>query len=206
MPKKPLTLPNKSSKDAKTDPRLGLLEYRNTPVDGFRSPAQLLKGRQLRSIMPCTTRHLSPKTVSPAELRKVRQMQQQRQSCYYDKSAAPLPPLNAGQLIWCQLKEKGQWEKAVIKSIHDSRSYWITTENGGEYRRNRVHLRPRVPSAARIVPTHEAGPAHQAAQTGCSATAEPVAVPARTTATTSQDPALRRSSVREKKAVIRLNL
>jgi len=196
----------KKAKDAKTDPRLGLLEYRNTPVDGFRSPAQLLKGRQLRSIMPCTTRHLTPKTVSPAELRKVTQMQQQRQSCYYNKSAAPLSPLKAGQLIWCQLEEKGQWEKAVIKSIHDSRSYWITTEDGGEYRRNRVHLRPRVPSASRIIPTHEAGTASQAAQTEDSAITGPSAVPAQASATTSQDPTPRRSSIREKKAVIRLNL
>ena len=62
-------------------------------------------------------------------------------------------------MVWAQLEKKGQWERAVIKSIHDSRSYWITTETGGEYRRNRVHLRPRVSGAPKVVPTHEAGPA-----------------------------------------------
>ena len=90
----------KKSADAKTDYYIGLLEYRNTPVDGFRSPAQLLKGRQLRSVLPCTIKHLRPKTVSPAELRKVRVLQQQRQSSYYDSSSAPLPPLTQGQLVW----------------------------------------------------------------------------------------------------------
>jgi len=34
------------------DPYLSLLEYRNTPVDNFRSPAQLLMSRRLRSILP----------------------------------------------------------------------------------------------------------------------------------------------------------
>lgn len=147
----------KKSADAKTNLHTALLEYRNMPVDGFRSPAQLLKGRQLRSILPCTTKHLEPKTVSPAEWRKARLRQQQRQSYYYNKNAAPLPPLSPGQPVWCQLEEDGQWRKAVVKSIHDSRSYWIQAEAGGEYRRNRVHLRPRVPGSSTTVPPHEDG-------------------------------------------------
>uniref|UniRef100_A0A0E9RI96 Uncharacterized protein n=1 Tax=Anguilla anguilla TaxID=7936 RepID=A0A0E9RI96_ANGAN len=32
----------------RSDPCLSLLEYRNTPVDGLRSPAQLLMSRRLR--------------------------------------------------------------------------------------------------------------------------------------------------------------
>ena len=36
------------------DPYLSLLEYRNTPVDNFKSPAQLLMSRRLRSILPST--------------------------------------------------------------------------------------------------------------------------------------------------------
>lgn len=41
-------------------------------VYGFRSSVQLHKGRQLRSISPCTTKHIKPKTVSSAELHKTR--------------------------------------------------------------------------------------------------------------------------------------
>lgn len=209
----------KKAKDAKTDFRAGLLEYRNTPVDGFRSPAQLLKGRQLRSVLPCTVKHLTPKTVSPAELRKVRQQHQQRQSCYYDRSAAPLPPLKAGQMVWCQLEEKGEWEKATIKSVHDSRSYWITTESGGEYRRNRVHLRPRVPGAPRITPAHEAGPATETTQAEARPADGPDDAPAQTvpaaaghpgltmpSARERNVPAATRSSARIKKPCVKLNL
>lgn len=140
--------------DSKTDPLLGLLEYRNMPVDGFRSPSQLLKGRHLRSILPCVVKHLTPKTVSPAELRKVRTIEKQRQSCFYNKTAVNLPPLKPQQMVWVQLEERGDWEKATVKTIHDSRSYWITTEDGAEYRRNRVNLRPRYASIPAVTPAH----------------------------------------------------
>ena len=117
-------------------------------------------------------------------------------------------------MVWAQLEEKGQWEKAVVKSIHDSRSYWITTETGGEYRRNRVHLRPRVPSAPKIVPAYEAGPAPKttaAAEVPAGPAAEVPAGPAAATlpvpATTAaaEVPVLPRSSARAKKNVVKLN-
>lgn len=190
----------KKAKDAKTNYHIGLLEYRNTPVDGFRSPVQLLKGRQLRSILPCSVKHLLPKTVSPAELRKVRILQQQRQSCYYDRSAVSLIPLKTGQAVWCQLEEKGQWEKAVIKSIHDSRSYWITTDAGGEYRRNRIHLRPRVSSAPQVTPALEA-PA-----TGVAVEPAAPTIPAQATETAGPIPVVPRTSGRTRKARDILNL
>ena len=44
---------------------LSILEYRTTPVDGLVSPAQLLMGRQLRSVLPTTSKHLEPKTINP---------------------------------------------------------------------------------------------------------------------------------------------
>ncbi len=43
------------AKEDKRDPYLSLLEYRNTPVDGLKSPAQILMSRRLRSILPNTT-------------------------------------------------------------------------------------------------------------------------------------------------------
>ncbi|RXN13424.1 putative protein K02A2.6-like protein [Labeo rohita] len=47
----------------KKDPYLSLLEYRNIPVDNFKSPAQLLMSRRLRSILPTTNKPLLPKTL-----------------------------------------------------------------------------------------------------------------------------------------------
>ena len=38
--------------NSQQDPYLAILENRNTPVDGFASPAQLLMSRSLRSMIP----------------------------------------------------------------------------------------------------------------------------------------------------------
>lgn len=48
------------AREDKKDPYLSLLEYRNTPVDGHKSPAQILMSCRLRSILPTTTLQLQP--------------------------------------------------------------------------------------------------------------------------------------------------
>ena len=47
------------ARQAGTDPYLGLLEHRNTPIDNVGSPAQLSMSRQLRSVPPVTSQHKS---------------------------------------------------------------------------------------------------------------------------------------------------
>lgn len=120
-------------------------------------------------------------------------MQQQRQSCYYNRSATPLSPLSVGQLVWCQLEENGQWEKATIQSIHDSRSYWIKTAAGGEYRRNRIHLRPREPGAKTDEPAQQADPSPEEPQPMSGKTS--TTIPAKT----NNSPAVRSSERLRKK-------
>lgn len=61
------------------DPYLSLLEYRNTPVDGLKSPAQLLMSRRLRSILPSTEKQLQPELVCRSAVHSRRQLCQQRQ-------------------------------------------------------------------------------------------------------------------------------
>ena len=56
-------LPTKAKQDRR-DPYLGLLEYRNTPID-VGSPAQLLMSRRLRSIIRTTNAQLQPKVLDP---------------------------------------------------------------------------------------------------------------------------------------------
>ena len=53
------------AKQDRRDPYLGLLEYRNTPIDDIGSPAQLLMSRGLRSIIPTTNAQLQPKVLDP---------------------------------------------------------------------------------------------------------------------------------------------
>ena len=129
--------------DSRSDPYLSILEYLNTPVDGFKSPAQLLKSRSLRSTMPCLESHLLPRTVPVGTARKIRMESKKRQAAAFNRGATELPPLAEGQLVWVKLEENRLWEKATIQSIHDRRSYWLKTEKGGTYRRNRIHIKPR---------------------------------------------------------------
>lgn len=137
---------------AGTDPYLGLLEYRNTPIDGFRSPAQLLHGRNLRSVVPCTERHLTPSTVKPEEVIRVRAESQRRQAVFYNRGTAALPTLRDHQLVWVQLdKNHRSWKEAVITSRHDPTSYWLRTKDGGSYRSNRVNIRPRYEPSDQVV-------------------------------------------------------
>ncbi|KAK3527067.1 hypothetical protein QTP86_008648 [Hemibagrus guttatus] len=127
------------AKADKSDPYLSLLEYRNSPVDGFKSPSQLLMSRRLRSTLPNTNQQLLPKVISCKHVRSKRMHQQQHQKRYYDRSARPLPQLNEGQAV--RVQERGYWKPAtVIRAANTERSYHVRPSDGLEYRRNRHHL------------------------------------------------------------------
>uniref|UniRef100_A0A674EBM2 Gypsy retrotransposon integrase-like protein 1 n=1 Tax=Salmo trutta TaxID=8032 RepID=A0A674EBM2_SALTR len=127
------------AKADKRDPYLSLLEYRNTPVDNFKSPAQLLMSRRLRSTLPSTNQQLQPEVVSYNEMHGKRAQRQQQQKRYYDRSARPLPPLIDGESV--RIQEHGLWKPAVVIQPADTeRSYYVRTAEGAVYRRNRRHL------------------------------------------------------------------
>ncbi|KAL0161181.1 hypothetical protein M9458_044906, partial [Cirrhinus mrigala] len=120
---------------------LGLLEYRNTPVDNLKSPAQLLMSRRLRSILPITAAQLQPQVTPQHVLRNRRGACQYRQQLYYNRSVKALPPLAAGTHIRFH-HEDGSWQPAkIIQPANTHRSYHIQTEEGQMLRRNRRHLR-----------------------------------------------------------------
>ncbi|KAL1268701.1 hypothetical protein QQF64_034064 [Cirrhinus molitorella] len=102
----------KAKEADKIDPYLSLMEYHNSPVNGFKSPAQLLMSRHLRSTLPSTNQQLLPKVVSCKDVRAKRLHKQQHQKSYYDRSARPLSQLKEGQAV--RVQEKGYWEPAVI--------------------------------------------------------------------------------------------
>lgn len=128
------------AKADRRDPYLSLLEYRNTPVDNFKSPAQLLMSRRLHSILPSTSQQLQPEVVSLKEGHARRVQRQQHQKRYFDRSARLLPPLRSGESV--RLQEHGHWRPAVvIQQADTARSYHVRTPDGQVYRRNRKHLR-----------------------------------------------------------------
>ncbi|KAJ8351147.1 hypothetical protein SKAU_G00226230 [Synaphobranchus kaupii] len=122
------------------DPYLSLLEYRNTPVDNFKAPAQLLMSCRLRSILPSTNKQLQPEIISYKAGHAKWLQRQQHQNKYYDRSTRLLPPLHNGESI--RLQERGYWKPAVVIQPADTeRSYLLRAQNGQVYRRNRRHLR-----------------------------------------------------------------
>ena len=128
----------KAKRDSK-DPYLAILEQRNTPVDNFKSPAQLSMGRRLRSLLPSTINHLIPETPSHQETQERFRKKQAEQKAYHDKAAISLPPLKMGEQV--RLRKDGIWKPAkVIEVFNTPRSYFVETPDGAVYRRNRVNL------------------------------------------------------------------
>ncbi|XP_031570211.1 uncharacterized protein K02A2.6-like [Actinia tenebrosa] len=129
------SLLTKAKKD-KRDPYIALLEYRNTPIDGVGSPAQLLMSRRLRTTIPTTDAQLQPQVINPRLSKKKQSEKQERQEYYYDQHAKPLPSLEQGDRI--RVKMGKLWKPGIVKQGAETpRSYWIETDEGREYRRNR---------------------------------------------------------------------
>ena len=128
------------AKEDRRNPLLALLEYRCTPVDGLKSPAEILYGRQLRSILPSTNQHLQQTTTDMQKIIQRRQEMQDRQKRYYDRQAKPLPPLNVKDPV--HLQRNGKWQPGTIVDVAATpRSYTVQTQDGGTYRRNRRFIR-----------------------------------------------------------------
>ena len=85
--------------DSRQDPYLAILESRNTTVDGFASPAQLLMSRNLRSTIPSLPQRFQPKATDPESFRQQRKLVQQKQKTYYDRSSYSLTQLEKGECV-----------------------------------------------------------------------------------------------------------
>ena len=80
----------KEKKDNR-DPYLGLLEYRNTPIDEFGSPAPVLMSRRLRSIIAMTEAQLQPTVLDPNKVKQKLRLNQEKQKYYFDQHTKQLP-------------------------------------------------------------------------------------------------------------------
>lgn len=131
-----------------SDLQLALLNFRNTPITGENfSPAQLLMGRSLKTRLPATTAALKPKTIDYKQVKEARIQSQNKMKEYYDsKGARALSPLQVEDNARFRLRDKHQWIQAKVheKTTND-RSYWVKTQSGRIYRRNRVDiLKPKI--------------------------------------------------------------
>lgn len=132
-------LMKKTLKDG-NDPVKALLEQRNTPrQDTGLSPAEMMFGRKTRTFLPMR------KTTEPSqEIKEKRQKRKDSVKRCYDRKARDMNKLNIGQRVFFEHREKRPWIKGQIEDILGDRTYKIRGDNGGLYRRNRVHMRPTV--------------------------------------------------------------
>ena len=66
-----------------------------------------------------------------------------RQKCDFDRNHAvhPLPLLTEGSDVWVTMKDGIQVPGVVTEHADTPRSYVVNTEEGGQVRRNRLHLK-----------------------------------------------------------------
>lgn len=125
------------------DPYKALMDYRSSPLDIGKSPAQLFLNRRLKTTLPTAAELLKPEVVGDdihVQLRKRHEIQKH----YYDKRAgSELPVLKEKDTVMMRSRDGSGWTRAtVVSNHHNPRSYVVQTADGTNYRRNRYHLRP----------------------------------------------------------------
>ena len=124
---------------------LALMNYRSSPTTatGY-SPAELVMGRKIRTILPTLPVNLSPKIIERKSILGKDEGRKRANQIYYNRrhGTRKLPPLEPGTKVLQKLDHERQWTNpaTVIRSVAP-RSYLIKT-SFGTLRRNRKHLRP----------------------------------------------------------------
>ena len=118
-----------------SDPYIGLLDYRNTPVTGMTySPAQLLMSRASRTKIPVSQELLEPKLAT--KVKQQLEACQQNQAHYYNQGAKPLTAVKPQEVV--RLRQGTTWIPALVNEKAETpRSYLVTTATGQQYRRDR---------------------------------------------------------------------
>ena len=135
----------KTSADIHGDPFLrGLLELRNTPSKASgQSPAQILFGHPIRSLVPINQRAFAPKLQRLRDLVDKLAIRRAKVKDQYDQRAHPLRPLTLGSRVRIQDPVTSRWNRTgTVVERRRGRSYLITTPSGKTFQRTRAVLRP----------------------------------------------------------------
>ena len=104
-----------------------MIELRNTPGPFGVSPATVVYGYELRSLLPVIER---------------RDVEAAKRKEYYDKGARALKPLDVEDKVVVQHEETKRWDrKGSIIEKEDHRKYLFKLDNGKKIWRNRRFLR-----------------------------------------------------------------
>ena len=131
-----------------------LLAYRAAPLHGLGvSPAELLMGRKLRTIIPALP---LKKPIEEDKIRRDDMKMKAKMKANYDsrKGAKVLQDLKQGDHVRARVGDQKKWTGPLkVTGRHDAspRSYWITDGNSS-WRRNRRHLLGPLPCPVDPVP------------------------------------------------------
>ncbi|XP_043212315.1 uncharacterized protein K02A2.6-like [Amphibalanus amphitrite] len=147
-----------------------MLKLRNTPREDGRSPAEVLFGHPLRTMVPMHHSAFACKWQQAAdECDKRAHTRREAARERYDAAARPLPSLKIGSNVAIQNNESGLWDRSgVIVAIGRYRAYLVKLASGRTLWRNRRFLRPYrplVPVSERRTDTEATAPATAATAT-----------------------------------------
>ena len=123
---------------------LALLTYRATPIAGIGlGPAELLKGRKLRTRLPCVEKLYTP-VQGNNDFGEKDKAAKLKQKTIFDRhyGAKPLPVFAPGDTVRVMTDPtKPDWlqEGTVLEKFHN-RSYVVNTPSG-KLQRNRIHIK-----------------------------------------------------------------
>ena len=126
----------------------GLLEFRNSPREDGLSPAQVLFGHPIRSVIPVHRRAYEKEwQTSQDQYEEKRKDIRSKVESKYNLNAKSLSEFKIGSRVNIQNSKTGRWSKTgVIVKIGNKRQYLVKPEHGQLIWRNRRHLRQNYPS------------------------------------------------------------
>ena len=120
----------RKSEQNNEDPYIALLTLNSTPLKGAESPAEIMYGRKVRTLLPSITIKTDQSIPESTPNR--------------NEGAVELKPLTPSTSVRIYSKRNKNWSKKgqVVKKQVQPRSYEVINEKGNVIRRNRRHLIP----------------------------------------------------------------